>query len=718
MRSLSLIIEESGSSSDTDGRYPRGAAQQLDGTDSERKYQVRSDSELDRAPLVAPADLSSQKSEGFQKFYNSVVSPTHVRVTAGGRIVPNTRGPHSPTSKLNRERSSFDGQSHARTMNGNPSEAFAYPVLPPSWGHMTAMVPPQASGSMPGMTMRPPDGYTLMAAPPMGYNMAAVPYNQFPPSSLPIQHPSQAGYFSKPADMGIDPARNVHLSPVEQFDPNRPFFYNGQWLIANGNNLYPINMAPQMGFVPAHVPNQPAPRSASDFISSSTKYSRLSSRQLDPLPMNLQAVIDNMSRPTSPPYSSIRPSSITQKQLEVLRSQKRYHQDQLQYNKHQIDLRDMEDRLQKICLEIEKFERMYATQLEFEARKYPKLESPDEAKSNSSNGYPHSRSDSGEPVAANAGPNLGIGVQKHGGSTQVRSAHALSPAKPAAMIASAKSSNNTLKGDNEQQRKPSSLPVNAALAPVFQPRSETNGSLITTEQTDEAARARHWESMSKGAASWRSYFTKEIEAENNLGRPYLVGKLKPGVLPQDARLDDYTYERELTADEERARYIYWEKTPHYFQDGLPKYNGKDFYPNPVAKENTPRPGETASQNITNPAETKPSSIKSGSAVPLDAIGGSVRRRFDEVTRSESLRRTDDSLRASSNSEFPRSESHATHPHSRYMEFRRAVDESTRVSSDKFQAKVSDDSGEEEGSLIFKGRRAKDRASRFVNHCPA
>ncbi|EKJ70016.1 hypothetical protein NXS19_010488 [Fusarium pseudograminearum] len=711
--SLSLIVEESGSSSNSDAQFRQAAAQQLDGTDSERQYQDRSDSQIDRAPLVAPAGLVSQRSEGFKQFYNSVKSPTHMRVTAGGRIVPNSRGPPSPISKWNREFGSLDSQSYSRNMNGNQPEGFAYPILPPSWGQVTAMVPPQTHGTMPGMTMRPPEGYALMAPPPMAYNMAAVPYNQFPASGVPIQHPGQASYFGKPPDMGMEPARNVHLSPVEQFDPTRPFFYNGQWLLANGNNLYPINVAPQMNFVATHVPNQLAPRPSDDHMAHPAKYGRVSSRQLNPSPMNSKPTVEDMSRSASPPYSSIRPSSITQKQLEVLRSQKRYHQDQLQYNKHQIDLRDMEQRLEKICAEINKFEHLYAMQLEFEARKYPKLESPNEANSNSSAGYPHSHSDSDGPMAVTKMPTLGYGYQQPGVQAHTRSVSALGPAKPAAAVASAKNP-SALKNDNGQQRKPSSLPVNAALAPVFQPRSEINGSFVATDQTDEAARARHWESMSRANASWRSsFFAKEIEAQNNLGSPYLVGKLKPGVLPQDARRDDYTYERELTADEQRARYIYWEKAPHYFQDGLPRYDGKDFYHAPDDKENSLRAGNTISPSLSNPAETQASTTKFRSAVPFSkvfqAARGSARHLFDEVTRSESLHRTDDSLRASSNSEFPRSESHAAHPGSRYMDFRRAINESTRVSSEKFQAKVSDDSAEEEGSLIFKGRRVKDRA---------
>src|SRR5690606_34520346 len=39
-------------------------------------------------PIPAPTGAPAQRDEGFQRFYKAVVSPTHVRVTAGGRIVP------------------------------------------------------------------------------------------------------------------------------------------------------------------------------------------------------------------------------------------------------------------------------------------------------------------------------------------------------------------------------------------------------------------------------------------------------------------------------------------------------------------------------------------------------------------------------------------------------------------------------------------------------
>ncbi|KAF4993288.1 hypothetical protein FGRMN_6555 [Fusarium graminum] len=708
---LSLIVEESGSSSDSDDQFHQGPAQQLDGTDSERKYRGRSDSELDRVPMTAPADLNTQKSEGFQKFYNSVVSPTHVRVTAGGRIVPNTRGPHSPTSKWNRERSSFDGHAHARTLNGNQPESMPYPVLPPGWGQFATMLPPHLPGTIPGMALRP-EGYPFMAPTPMGYNMGTIPYNQFPPPAMPMQHPSQTGHFNKHPDLAAEQARNIHLSPVDQFDPSRPFLYNGQWLIANGNNLYPY-VPPHTGFAPPPIHNQPPPKYSGDLNGPSGRYGRVSSRQPEPLSMNMQITADDASYSTSPPVSSIRPSSITQKQLEVLRSQKRYHQDQLQYNKHQIDLRDMEDRLQNICREIKHFERMHATQLEFEARKYPKAESPDdEAPSSSSAGYPHSHSIPSSPIVAEQMP-TSFGTQSNEAKNHSRSASVHTLPKPATMVVSAKNS-STQNNDTAPQRKPSSLPVNAALAPVFQPRSEMNNSAITADGIDKSTHAQPYRHMSNSAATWRPYFKKEVEAAKTFSTPYLIGKLKPGIHPEDAQDIDYTYDRQLTEDEERARYMYWGKAPRHVQGGLPRFDGRDFYPPSTATDGSFNAVESVSQSYPKQSESKSPSIKTHDADPFHAMAqpamGSVRHYGDNATRSESLHRTEDSLRASSTSDFPRSEPYIAHPGAQYMEFRRVINEQSRISSDKFSTRVSDDSGEEDGNLIFKGRRKSNRAS--------
>ncbi|KAI1039233.1 hypothetical protein LB505_007391 [Fusarium chuoi] len=75
-----------------------------------------------------------------------------------------------------------------------------------------------------------------------------------------MQLPSQAVPYGKLPDAGTEQARNVHLSPADQFDNSRPFLYNGQWWIANGGNLYPISIPPQMSFAPPVVPSPSAPR--------------------------------------------------------------------------------------------------------------------------------------------------------------------------------------------------------------------------------------------------------------------------------------------------------------------------------------------------------------------------------------------------------------------------------------------------------------------------
>ena len=47
---------------------------------------------------------------------------------------------------------------------------------------------------------------------------------------------------------------------------------------------------------------------------------------------------------------------------------------------------------------------------------------------------------------------------------------------------------------------------------------------------------------------------------------------------------DYVYTRPLTEDELRARHMYWGKTPRHLQKGLPKFDGKDFYPPSPTRE--------------------------------------------------------------------------------------------------------------------------------------
>jgi len=67
--------------------------------------------------------------------------------------------------------------------------------------------------------------------------------------------------------------------------------------------------------------------------------------------------------------------------------------------------------------------------------------------------------------------------------------------------------------------------------------------------------------------------------------PYLVGTLPHGVHASLAKPTDFVYSRPLTDDELRARYLYWGKAPRSVQSGLPKFDGKDFYPPSPVKKN-------------------------------------------------------------------------------------------------------------------------------------
>lgn len=88
--------------------------------------------------------------------------------------------------------------------------------------------------------------------------------------------------------------------------------------------------------------------------------------------------------------------------------------------------------------------------------------------------------------------------------------------------------------------------------------------------------------------------------------PYLIGTLPAGVNAQAASATDLVYSRPLTDDEVRARYLYWGKAPRSVQSGLPKFDGKDFYPpSPVKKaaslasvKNTETQANTESENET------------------------------------------------------------------------------------------------------------------------
>ena len=78
--------------------------------------------------------------------------------------------------------------------------------------------------------------------------------------------------------------------------------------------------------------------------------------------------------------------------------------------------------------------------------------------------------------------------------------------------------------------------------------------------------------------------------------PYLVGTLPNGMHLSESNGSDFVYARPLTEDEVRARHLYWGDAPRSALkgSGLPKFDGKDFYPpSPAKSVATPAATSTA-----------------------------------------------------------------------------------------------------------------------------
>ncbi|KAK5997286.1 hypothetical protein PT974_02641 [Cladobotryum mycophilum] len=543
-RSLPLINEEppnKSGDSDDDEPVEERVSRQLDGTDSEWKYRGRTESEqAETQPIPAPTGLAAQKDEGFQRFYKAVVSPTHVRVTAGGRIVPNTRG-SSPTARWIRDRVPGDGGSNA-------------PPPPPSRD------PPEQApvASSPGVDGPPPPGFNGPTHVYPGFAPGVInPGVSHLPSAFPIM-PWQLG-FNIGSAFGISPhvlgqaqsapvvqnsARSdtqgdagasenqmpVLLSPPDQFDPSRPFLLNGQWLWPP---IYPYGMPGTPGI--PHPPMMGHAIAPHRFGMNPMMFAHpprpVQSEQPQPPNITVSAPnVPNHMAPARPPISSIRPSEITRRQMEMLRGSLRYYEDQLQYNKHQIDEKETERRAQIVRQQIRHFRRNMEVQLAFEEANYPR---PDENEDSDS-----SESESSESDDESTSP---VPVVGETGSVHDRD-DTSNPTDDASVV-------RTVNPQPLQGRSANGL-GNSSDSNNSAPAFSTNSPSIVHTLRKECD-----EKLLKSTKSPSVNSTGTLNEEGIGSEPYL-----------------------LNEDELRARHMYWGKAPHHLQSGLPKFDGKDFYP--------------------------------------------------------------------------------------------------------------------------------------------
>ena len=735
-RKLARIPEETRErSAHSDVRVPvkRGPARQLDGAESEWKYRGRAESEdAEPQPLSAPTGLDAQKDEGFQRFYKAVVSPTHVRVTAGGHIVRNNRAPPSPTPKWSTNKTGFEGPFvHQR----GPPEQNPYSVPPGPFGTYAAMYP----GFIPGVNPPIPAGahpypmipWHLGMNPGGNFAIPMGPGSQIPPSIPALGKVKDSSRSERQSESGVPDKPNLQYGAAsEQFDHGRPAFYNGQWMMPTAAQLYPFAFPPPHGFpgapfpmpmiAPRGIATDPPPRGATAMHNQSAENDN---------PHSAGRVNSEYAPPSNPPVSSIRPSDITRRQLEILRVRLKYLEDQLSYNKHQIDERTVENDAQITRQHIGQFEKNLEIQLSIEESQYPKSDQQSdlgeaapssdgmilkpsasgEVKANSTS---NDSSNGGQPRSRSRGQNTGKD------KTSSRLNVGINSTKSASAFAGWKAPRNS-PAVSDQLNVKSTLPVGAAMAAPFQPRTDASAVVAGRSHLSQHQDGLHSGTVVDSIPAKKEHLGGEkvdwhvSAAYGNQDTPYLVGYIPFGIRPHLAKDTDYTYSRPLTEDELRARHMYWGKTPRHLQKGLPKFNGKDFFP--------PSPDKHRSSDETSSAafsvgemplvgagtECCASAMNSG-IDPFQGLGQSgqilTRNGPGHSTQSESLPR-----RGQDSTENLTATTSRTAPYG--MRVGRSLDDQNRdsqetapTSSDSLKDKSSSDEAEDDRELIFTGRR--------------
>lgn len=718
----------------------------------EWKYRGRSGSEvLVNEPLPAPTGLTAQHSEGFQRFYKAVVSPTHVRVTAGGRIVPNTRNPASPTAKRPKDTEGATDEEKAESCPGpapttapkQPAAVMGMPQpMPFFYPGYPGMPPMHPMAGMP-MPMMPP-GFTFPMPVPVaptghGADEATRKENQ---SRKAEGHPSELR-SGKPG---------VNLSPPEQFDHTKPFMYNGQqWMFPMFPSPYPgflgmpppgyaghmpappMMMPPQMPMPPMMGPMGPVPQNGSmgpvgyqqsAGASTMTTAAPSSSRQSTPQP------------PSKPPISSIRPSQITRKQIDGLRANLKYHEDQLQYNKHQIDEKDMERKIEMLNHDIERFEKVFQAQTGFEEKHYPKHDKDkDEAASSSGRSSVPSSKTQSQSEESKESKATTMSSNSHS-QPKLRKKDR---SRDSVGINSNKSSNASyILDDSAQDRllasmqagKKSSLPSGAARAPVFQPRSVSTlscpvpsgneqaweGGKAESGITQEQLEAAEKKLVAAGSKAWG--VPHEVNGTSSqpsrggsprghggLGVPYLVGTLPRGVNPYAGHRFEYEYSRKLTDEELQARHLYFGKAPRAVGQGLPKYDGRNFYPPSPTKHITPNESPSVGRSRAPVGEH-------GVDYHFAAPDGREVDPFRAVAPDDTFPQGERAVVSSKASSVKSAQSFSSQPGDQAEEFKKALEESKKLQdTDVSHESISEASVNETKSLDFNDSRSN--GTRYV-----
>lgn len=591
-------------------------------------YRRRDNTDRSSQPHCAPTDIAAQQQENFQRFYRAVVSPTHVRVTAGGRIVPNTRTVAPPLFEWNSDKFFFEPTKlpadppfryHQPNIWQPNSFAVAHPSLVPG-GFQPALNFLQLNQQV------APHGITIPTKTESVKESASPEQSHVSESKEEIKN-------ENPQDPGSQP---IKLSHPSNFDMSKPFTFKGQ-------TVYPLlpGAQPPPNTVPVNtmghtnqLPQQPVNGYYQPhFGQPSFAGFNAGPQPVQQLPHALPAAglapgnhFGHMAQvpPGYFPLGPIAPSDMFDAQLNVLRSNLKAIDDDIANKNPTGDtLVFMNMQRQSYVLSLQTFEALKQNQLAQEVLgKKLSMEFRPPGTKFAPGTMAHNLTH-----AVNGEVNGGEAIPTHGNGTSntarapdpvtksrlTMAAAKAPPFKPRSHVSGANNGHNgvtssqsaTAPGETTTDHRVATFM--SPLLPKSDPVSHTATFMSPgPHHPREPVTFPHGTSlMSPGAAKPASYsqtfmspeppklgpyfqpttFVSSVATSAVPSVPYLVGSCPPGVSPAQVRPDQLLYTRPLTEDETKARQLYWGKAPRSLTSGLPKFDGRNFYPPSPVKEN-------------------------------------------------------------------------------------------------------------------------------------
>lgn len=575
----------------------------------------RHGSERSTQPYSAPSGIVAQQSENFQRFYRAVVSPSHVRVTAGGRIVPNTRTIAPLPFEWDTEKQQFEPTKLAQE-DPSPVPSTHWPSAGPA-----PVFPPFAASGM----IAP---YHLQ-----GHN------SMLPVMTSHLQHTVATGQQSNTQVLQSTSGdneyshRTVQLSPATQFDRSKPFVFQGQV-------VYPVTQGYQAPVSAMPIPLTmigngsiplPLPAPTQGFFNPQMSVTGMHNPLVHPPGFAMISPYAQHNLNHAPAFQTLSSvncaSEFTKAHLRELDGLLRTIDLQLENNKHQIGNPLVLKQRSIIVSQVKAVENMLSDQLTRESNVVAANDGVDVAKIEEHKSSFHS-------VDPTSGDTTGTTfltpqLSKSGRHTPDTASQQFNHRQGVTLTGTEVVQSVSSSGQEQFRsvsQSNSRLSAAAAMAPPFQPRSfkavlSTQSSVnYTSPQRESFDASRQLDLIgqapapevfsdrtnvefmnSSRAQPLDSSFGQDesgvevygVHKTNSLHEttsalaalasyppkiPYLVGTLPAGLKPSDATPHDLIYSRPLTDVEVQARQQYWGNGSRRSQSGLPKFDGKDFYP--------------------------------------------------------------------------------------------------------------------------------------------